>query len=55
MQHTDTEVYCEGWDDYQEEATHPGVHYTLKQRPDGVYAAVCMYCNRKWVQQPLDQ
>ena len=35
MEHEDTQVYCDGYDAYQEEPTHPGVYYTLKQRSDG--------------------
>ena len=49
MEHEDTQVYCEGWDDYQEEPTHPGVYYTLKQRADGTHAAECLYCGKRWV------
>ncbi len=49
MEHEDTQVYCEGWDDYQEEATHPGVYYTLKLRANGTHTAVCYYCGRRWV------
>ena len=49
MEHEDTQVYCEGWDDYQQEPTHPKVYYTLKQQPDGVHAAECLYCGKKWV------
>ena len=43
-----TQVYCDGYDAYQEEPTHPGVYYTLKQGADGVYRAACHYCGRKW-------
>ena len=49
MEDQDTQVYCEGWDGYQEEATHPGVYYTLKPRADGTRTAVCYYCGRKWL------
>jgi uncharacterized Zn-finger protein len=49
MEPEDTQVYCEGWDAYQEEPTHPGVYYTLKLRTDGTYTAVCHYCGKKWV------
>jgi len=49
MEDQDTQVYCEGWDDYQEEPTHPGVYYTLKQRADGTHSAVCFYCGKRWV------
>ena len=49
MEPEDTQVYCEGWDDYQEEPTHPGVYYTLKQRADGTHSAVCYYCGKRWV------
>ena len=49
MEDQDTQVYCEGWDDYQEEPTHPGVYYTLKQRANGTHSAVCYYCGKKWV------
>jgi len=48
MGNEDTQVYCDGYDPEQEEATHPGVYYTLKQGPDGVYRAVCFYCGRRW-------
>ena len=48
MEDQDTQVYCEGWDDYQGEPTHPSVYYTLKQGADGVYTAECMYCGRRW-------
>jgi len=48
MDNEDTQVYCEGWDDHQEEPTHPRVYYTLKKQPDGVYRAECLYCGRKW-------
>jgi uncharacterized Zn-finger protein len=49
MEPEDIQVYCEGWDAYQEEPTHPGVYYTLKQRADGTHTAVCHYCGKKWV------
>ena len=49
MEHEDTQVYCEGWDDYQAEPTHPGVYYTLKKQPDGSHTAECMYCGKRWV------
>ena len=49
MEDQDTQVYCEGWDSYQEEATHPGVYYTLNLRADGTHTAVCYYCGKKWV------
>ena len=49
MEDPDTQVYCEGWDDYQAEPTHPRVYYTLKTQPDGSHAAECMYCGRRWV------
>ena len=49
MEHEDTQVYCDGYDTYQEEPTHPGVYYTLKQRSDGTLSAVCYYCGRRWV------
>jgi len=49
MEHEDTQVYCEGWDAYQEEPTHPGVYYTLKKQPDGTHTAECMYCGKRWV------
>ena len=49
MEDQDTQVYCEGWDDYQQEPTHPGVYYTLKQRANGTHTAVCYYCGKKWV------
>ena len=49
MEHEDTQVYCEGWDAYQQEPTHPGVYYTLKLRADGTHTAECLYCGKKWV------
>jgi len=49
MEDQDTQVYCEGWDDYQQEPTHPGVYYTLKLRANGTRTAVCYYCGKKWV------
>ena len=49
MEHEDTQVYCDGYDAYQEEPTHPGVYYTLKQRSDGTHTAVCYYCGRRWL------
>jgi len=49
MEHEDTQVYCDGYDAYQEEPTHPKVYYTLKQRSDGTYSAVCYYCGKRWV------
>ena len=49
MEQEDTQVYCDGYDAYQEEPTHPGVYYTLKPRSDGTLSAVCHYCGRKWV------
>jgi uncharacterized Zn-finger protein len=49
MQHEDTQVYCDGYDAYQEEPTHPGVYYTLKQRSDSTHSAVCYYCGKRWV------
>ena len=48
MEHEDTQVYCEGWDSYQEEPTHPRVYYTLKKQPDGSHTAECMYCGKQW-------
>ena len=49
MEQEDIQVYCDGYDAYQEEPTHPGVYYTLKQRSDGTHSAVCHYCGRQWV------
>jgi uncharacterized Zn-finger protein len=49
MEPEDIQVYCDGYDAYQEEPTHPGVYYTLKQRADGTHSAVCYYCGKKWV------
>ena len=49
METQDTQVYCDGYDDYQEEPTHPGVYYTLKQSADGKHRAVCLYCGKQWV------
>ena len=49
MEQEDIQVYCDGYDAYQEEPTHPGVYYTLKQRANGTHSAVCYYCGKKWV------
>jgi uncharacterized Zn-finger protein len=42
------EVSCDGYDEVQQEATHPLVYYTLKEYKDGTKAA-CFYCGKVWV------
>ena len=43
------EVSCDGFDEVQQEATHPLVYYTLKEYDDGQTKAVCFYCGRLWI------
>ena len=43
------EVSCDGFDEVQQEATHPLVYYTLKEYKDGQTKAVCFYCGRLWI------
>ena len=41
-------VSCDGYDEVQQEATHPLVYYTLKEYPDGIKAA-CHYCGKMFI------
>ena len=41
-------VSCDGYDEVQQEATHPLVYYTLKEYKDGIKAA-CFYCGKVFV------
>jgi len=41
-------VSCDGYDEVQQEATHPLVYYTLKEYKDGIKAA-CHYCGKVFV------
>ena len=43
------EVSCDGFDEVQQEATHPLVYYTLKEYKDGQTQAVCFYCGKLYV------
>jgi uncharacterized Zn-finger protein len=43
-----SEVSCDGFDEVQQEATHPLVYYTLKEYPDDIKAA-CHYCGKLFV------
>ena len=45
----DEQVSCDGYDEVQQEATHPLVYYTLKEYKDGQTKAVCFYCGRLWI------
>ena len=45
----DEQVSCDGYDEVQQEATHPLVYYTLKEYSDGQTKAVCFYCGRLWI------
>lgn len=42
------EVSCDGYDEVQQEATHPLVYYTLKEYKSGTQAA-CFYCGKLFV------
>jgi uncharacterized Zn-finger protein len=44
-----SEVSCDGFDEVQQEATHPLVYYTLKEYSDGESKAVCFYCGKLWI------
>ena len=44
-----SEVSCDGFDEVQQEATHPLVYYTLKEYKDGESKAVCFYCGKLWI------
>ena len=41
-------VSCDGYDEVQQEATHPLVYYTLKEYKDGIKAA-CHYCGKFFI------
>ena len=43
------EVSCDGYDEVQQEATHPKVYYTLKEYKDGETKAVCFYCGKFFI------
>jgi uncharacterized Zn-finger protein len=43
------EVSCDGYDEVQQEATHPKVYYTLKEYKDGEIKAVCFYCGKFFI------
>ena len=42
-------VSCDGYDEVQQEATHPLVYYTLKEYKDGQTRAVCFYCGKQFI------
>ena len=42
-------VSCDGYDEVQQEATHPLVYYTLKEYSDGQTKAVCFYCGKCFI------
>jgi uncharacterized Zn-finger protein len=42
------EVSCDGYDEVQQEATHPLVYYTLKEYKDDIKAA-CFYCGKMFI------
>ena len=44
-----SEVSCDGYDEVQQEATHPLVYYTLKEYSNGQTQAVCFYCGKLWI------
>ena len=47
--HTSEEqVSCDGYDEVQQEATHPLVYYTLKEYKDDIKAA-CFYCGKMFI------
>ena len=43
------EVSCDGFDEVQQEATHPLVYYTLKEYSNGQTQSVCFYCGKLWI------
>ena len=43
------EVSCDGFDEVQQEATHPLVYYTLKEYSNGQTQAVCFYCGKCFI------
>ena len=45
----DEQVSCDGYDEVQQEATHPLVYYTLKEHKDGQTKAVCFYCGKFFI------
>jgi len=42
-------VSCDGYDEVQQEATHPKVYYTLKKYKDGEIKATCHYCGKLYL------
>ncbi len=40
---------CDGFDEVQQEATHPLVYYTLKEYTDGETKATCFYCGKRFI------
>ena len=42
-------VSCDGYDEVQQEATHPLVYYTLKEYKDGQTKAVCFYFGKCFI------
>ena len=48
------EVSCDGYDEVQQEATHPLVYYTLKEYDDGQTRAVCFYCGKFFIYEEKD-
>jgi uncharacterized Zn-finger protein len=48
------EVSCDGYDEVQQEATHPLVYYTLKEYKDGQTKAVCFYCGKRFIYKEKD-
>jgi uncharacterized Zn-finger protein len=44
----DEQVSCDGYDEVQQEGTHPLVYYTLKEYTNGTQAA-CHYCGKLFV------
>ena len=43
------EVSCDGFDEVQQESTHPLVYYTLKEYSNGQTQAVCFYCGKFFI------
>jgi uncharacterized Zn-finger protein len=55
VQYTEIEqVSCDGYDEVQQEATHPLVYYTLKEYKNGQTRAVCFYCGKKFIKKIKD-
>ena len=46
---SEEQVSCDGYDEVQQEATHPLVYYTLKEYKDGQIKAVCFYCGKQFI------